>query len=82
MATRRNRKSRKGGILGIRALKTDFENEMNCRYWSAYPSNCKELSKTIEYPGLIKSNLGRIIGLPGTPPTYKNSNGRVAKGNY
>jgi hypothetical protein len=85
MATRRNRnqkRTRKGGLFGIRALKTSFENEMNCKFWSGNPSMCKELSKVIEYPGLIKTNLGRTMGMSGVPPTYKNSGKRVPKGNY
>jgi len=84
--TRRNLRSRKqtrrGGLFGIRALKTSFENELNCKFWSSQPSKCKELSKVIEYPGLIKTNLGRTLGQSGVPPTYKNSGKRVPKGNY
>ncbi len=86
MATRRNqrkqKRSRKGGLFGIRALKTSFENEMNCKFWSEHPNKCKDLSKTIEYPGLIKTNLGRTMGMPGVPPTYKSSGKRVPEGNY
>jgi len=85
MATRRKQRkqrTRRGGLFGIRALKTSFENEMNCKHWSSHPTLCKDLSKVIEYPGLIKTNLGRMVGQTGVPPTYKNSGKRVPEGNY
>ena len=80
MATRRNRtsrrsrKSRRGGYLGIPLLKNLQDNISNCeRYWSNdkdHPaSRCKQTATTLNYPGLLKKKMGhRVTNEKGVVP--------------
>jgi hypothetical protein len=67
---RKSRKNKKGGILGIPALKTQYENISNCKkYWSDKygkdPKRCDNEAKIESgksyknYPGILKLNLGK-----------------------
>ena len=88
MTTRRfrkkNRKSRRGGILGIPFMKYREDNIRNCqKYWSKgkKPERCI-LKATgtgygdnyIDYPGLIKQQMGRV-----PERYYRDSNGQLVK---
>jgi hypothetical protein len=64
--SRRSRKSRRGGVLGVPFLKTTQDNISNCeRYWSSdknHPARrCKETAKTLNYPGLLKKQMGHVV---------------------
>ena len=79
MATRRNRvrksrkvrKTRKGGFLGIHATKTDEDNERNCKdYWHKDDNRPGLCTKAFEgqtrvhyfdYPGYLTKKAGRKV---------------------
>jgi hypothetical protein len=84
---RKSRKNKKGGILGIHALKFESENISNCKkYWSDKygkdPRRCDRLGKkesTINYPGMLKLNLGKtpsVIGPNGAEANIFNDSDR------
>lgn len=74
MATKRNRvrksqksrkiKSRKGGILGIHATKTEADNIRNCEtYWNPTDKGrcTKERSYSFDYPGFFRQKSGEPV---------------------
>jgi hypothetical protein len=87
MPTRRfrknNRKSRRGGILGIPFMKYIEDNIKNCeKYWSEGkdPKRCilkargTGYGNYINYPGLVKQKMGRVPKW-----YYRNSDGQLEK---
>ena len=88
MTTRRfrkkNRKSRRGGILGIPFMKYREDNIKNCeKYWSEGNKNPKRCifkatgtgdGNYIDYPGLVKKKMGYV------PEWYhRNYDGKLEK---
>ena len=62
--SRRSRKSKRGGILGLSFLKTAQDNVNNCKqYWSdgKNPNRCERYATQYDYPGLANKNKGAEV---------------------